>query len=480
MHLFKPLENFWNCLIRVGVTSDITLDEAKYVRFTNVVAVLTCVAVAVYIPYSVLTGKYILSALQILDVLCVLSVLWFNHMHYHKVARHMYLAVINAFVLINACFVGHDSRVHEFFYISYVVPFLLFSVRDYRHIIGGVLIAVGAFAIYQGVYNWFTPYNMEPAIQESMFHINTVMKFVLFGFAIYILAFYNYKTESELAAANKKLEESNAQFAEINARLEESNNKLAQQAKELKRSNEDLEQFGYIISHDLKAPVRNISSFMKLLMRQFGENTPKDTRELIELSKQSSDRLARQIDDMLSYCRIERNLPPVGPVDTNQLVQMLKMELAPRIKEKNGDVFVEGELPVVGEVHSTLLYHVFQNLIANGIKFNASERPEVKIKCVEGDGLLTFEITDNGIGIDEAYQSKLFQMFKRLHTVDQFEGTGIGLAVCKKIVNFYQGDIWFKGEPGKGTTFFFTLKRPVAKLPQIKQAEQVEAVMKAA
>jgi light-regulated signal transduction histidine kinase (bacteriophytochrome) len=162
------------------------------------------------------------------------------------------------------------------------------------------------------------------------------------------------------------------------------------------------------------------------------------------------------------------------------MVQTIKMELNPRILEKKAEVIVETELPVIGEVHSTMLHHVFQNLIANAIKFNTSEKPLVKISYKNENGILTFLVADNGIGIDAAYKSNLFQMFKRLHSVDQFEGTGIGLAVCKKIVNFYKGEIWFEGEPEKGTTFFFTLNKPVIDLPQIKEAEQVESITKAA
>lgn len=447
----KYLSDFWNCLISVGADKNVPADEAKYVRHTNVVAVLTTFAVASYIPHSLLTGNYTLSLLQVVDVLCILSVLGLNHIGYNKASRHVYLWVVNSFVLINACFVGHESRIHEFFYITYIVPFLLFNVRDYKHMIGSVLSSVILFYVYEAIYPMFTAYNLDMATQLGMVQINTLMKFVLMGLAIYILAYYNYQTEKELALTNEKL---NAQ------------------AIELKRSNEDLEQFGYIISHDLKAPVRNISSFMNLLLKQFGETGPKGSKELLEMSKQSSDRLSKQIEDMLSYCRVDRNLPPTAPVDLNQMVRTIQMELNEKIKEKNAEITVVKPLPVLDEIHSSMLHHVFQNLIANGLKFNSSEKPEVRIDYTVENGVYTFTVADNGIGIDAIYKSKLFQMFKRLHSVDQYEGTGIGLAVCKKIITFYGGDIWFEGEPGKGTTFYFTLAKPEAKpAPQIKSAE---------
>ncbi len=434
------LNNFWNCLVLTGVNEDVPKDEDKYVRFTNVVVVLTAFAVAFYIPFTVLQGYYALSLLQAVDTLFVLTALWLNHKHYHKLARHVYILVINLFVLINSCFIGFESRVHEFFYISYVVPFLLFSVRDYKNIIIGVLVAIVSFNIYHHIYPLFTAYNLDMATQLSMYQINIWMKFILFGIAIYILAYYNYTSEKELAASNNKLEE---------------------QTTELKRSNEDLEQFAYIVSHDLKAPVRNISSFMKLLLSRYSDSFTGDAREFMEHSRVSAERLSQQIDDLLSYCKVGRNLPPTSSVDLEQMIKTIKAELSLKINERNAQVIIEQTLPVLHQVHSSMIHHVFQNLIDNAIKFNTNESTEVRLSCKEENDWFIFSVSDNGIGIAPEYTSKLFQMFKRLHSDDQFKGTGIGLAVCKKIVNFYKGSIWIESALGKGTTFYFTIPKNV-------------------
>ena len=133
------------------------------------------------------------------------------------------------------------------------------------------------------------------------------------------------------------------------------------------------------------------------------------------------------------------------------------MELSEKIKEKNTQIHIIGNLPILKAMHSSMMHHVFQNLIANAIKFNTNPKPTINIGCSETNGMFKFTVQDNGIGIDPAYKSKLFQMFKRLHTSEQYEGTGIGLAVCKKIINFYKGKIWFESEPGNGTIFYFTL-----------------------
>ncbi len=447
--MIRQIQNLGNRLLTIGIDKDVPAGEERYIRFTNVEAILTMAGVALYMVYSFYKGYFLLGALQGIDAALALLVLYLNYHHFHKAARVVFMYLLNSIILIDACFIGHSSGIHEFFYISYTIPFLLFSVRDYKYIVSGVLLAVFGFMAYPHLYPYYTAYNADVATQLNIHSINSCVIFVLFGMAVYMLAYYNFKTEIQLADSNTKLGDSNS--------------KLEEQATELKRSNEDLEQFAYIISHDLKAPVRNISSFMNLLGKQFNESSPKGTKEFVEMSKQSADRLTKQIDDMLSYCRIDRNLPPAGPVDLNQMVKTIRIELNEKIQEKNAEIIVERELPVLADMHSSMMHHVFQNLIANAIKFNTRERAEVRINYTDENGVLTFSFADNGIGIAPAFKDKLFQMFKRLHTADQFEGTGIGLAVCKKIVNFYKGEIWFESEPEKGTTFFFTLPKHEAK-----------------
>ena len=454
-------KGFWECLVNVGITEQVKPDDRRYLRFANVVSVLTALAIVAYIPGSFVEKNYVLAVVQFVDLLSVLSVLWLNHLGYHRIARQAYMVVVNVFVLINACVIGYESGVHDFFYFTYVLPFLLFRVKDYKNIIAGIVISIIAFNIYNQVYPYFTGYNLSIADQMKVHNINVWMKFVLFGVAIYILALYNHTAESELALTNDKLEA---------------------KANELLRSNQDLEQFAYIVSHDLKAPVRNISSFMKLLATKYGPTLPPDGREFVELSKTSSERLARQIDDLLSYCRVGRNLPPVSTVDLNEMLRTINMELGEKIRESNAEIIFEKDLPSLVGVHASMIHHVFQNLVANAIKFNTSGCPEVKIDWVEQEDDFRFSIADNGIGIEKGFESKLFQMFKRLHTQDKFDGTGIGLAVCKKIVNFYNGEIWYESQAGNGTTFYFTLPRHLVG-PVVSKASkmpQPAAISKAA
>jgi light-regulated signal transduction histidine kinase (bacteriophytochrome) len=271
-----------------------------------------------------------------------------------------------------------------------------------------------------------------------MYHIGIVVQFCLAIGAIYQLVMYSRKAENE---------------------LESSQVQMSFQTNELKRSNSDLEQFAYIISHDLKAPVRNISSFMNLLVNKHGNSLNPEAREFVDYSRNGAKRMERLIDDVLSYCRIGTNLPNPTPVNLNDVVSTVRFELSDKLKAADGMVVISKELPVVNNVHSSLMYHVFQNLITNGLKFNKSEKPEINVFWTNSLNYYTFSVHDNGIGISKEFSDTIFQMFKRLHNENEYDGTGIGLAICKKIVEYYNGEIWFESETGKGTTFHFTIRK---------------------
>lgn len=431
------LQCFYRSIINAGVKEGTPLSEAKYAMFTNGVSFLTAMAVVLYIPHSILNNHYGLAAIQTVDALCVASVFVLSAYGYTTAARFMFMAVVNSFVLINACYIGYESKVHEFFYICNVIPFLIFPVHQIRNIVTGVFMAVSGFIIFHFIYPYFTAYNLPLADQMNVQSINIVMKFVLFGVAIFMLAWYNYKAESMLA---------------------ESNDKLSAYAKDLERSNTDLENFAYVISHDLKAPVKNISSLLELYLNKYSA-AHKEGSEFVLVSLNSAQRLSKLIEDMLAYSRIGKNLPAESTVDTNRIVKTIELELSERIKECNAQIVIAQKLPVLHKVHSSMLYHVFQNLITNGIKFNQSEEPTVIISHEDIGTHYRFKVQDNGIGIRNEHSKGLFQMFRRLHTAEQYEGTGIGLAICKRVVSLYNGQIFFDSIPGQGTTFFFDIQK---------------------
>lgn len=423
--------------INAGINEGSPYAASKYLTFTNFMSILAATGILLYIPYSVISGNYPLAIIQAIDVVAVAGVLLLNKKGHYTTARFLLMAVINSLILMNACYIGYESKMHEFFYLTNIMPFFLFPIKEVRNLIVGMAMSVTGFMLYLFMNPYFEAYNLPIDQQQSIYFINVIVKFVLFGASIFVLAWYNHKAESTLA---------------------ESNEKLSAYAKELERSNTDLENFAYVISHDLKAPIKNISSLLSMYMKRYSADV-KEGSEFLTLSVSSAERLTQLIDDMLAYSRIGKNLPTESTVDTNLIVKTIEIELSERLRERNARVVVAQTLPVLYKVHSSMLYHVFQNLITNGIKFNKSEMPTVVISHEDIGTHYRFKVQDNGIGMKQENTTGLFQMFRRLHTNAEYEGTGIGLAICKRVVALYNGKIWIDSKPGHGTTFYFDIQK---------------------
>jgi len=227
-------------------------------------------------------------------------------------------------------------------------------------------------------------------------------------------------------------------------------------ARELERSNAELEQFAYIASHDLSEPLRMVSSYLQLLRRRYEGKLDDDADAFIDYAVGGAGRMRDLIDGLLSYSRAGRGERPLAPVDTEQVAAHVIESL--QAQEGARQVrFAAGDMPtVLGDEQQ--LGQLFQNLVGNAIKFVPDDRvPEVRFTA-ERDGLVwRFRIADNGIGLDPAHADRIFRMFQRLHTRDDYPGTGIGLAIAKKVVERHGGEIWAEPREGGGTVFGFTL-----------------------
>lgn len=230
---------------------------------------------------------------------------------------------------------------------------------------------------------------------------------------------------------------------------------LEQQAAELARSNEELERFAYIASHDLQEPLRNIVSFAQLIQRRYMGQLDEDADVYINFLVDGANRMSQLISDLLEFSRVGIKGRPFQETDCAQVLGMVLRNLDSTIRENGASVIVN-DLPVVLADESQLL-QLFQNLLANAIKFRSSEPPMVNICCSQEKDYWLFAVSDNGIGIAPDSQERIFQVFQRLHTVDRYAGSGIGLAICKRIVERHNGRIWVTSEEGRGSTFFFTL-----------------------
>ncbi len=231
---------------------------------------------------------------------------------------------------------------------------------------------------------------------------------------------------------------------------------VAKYAEDLARSNHELEEFAYIASHDLQEPLRMISSYLMLLQKNYAPQLNEEANEFIEIASNGAKRLRQLIQSLLAYSRISRTEVPISPVNCLQVLNNTLRFLQLAIEDTNATIIVDDLPTVLGD--SEQIGILFQNLISNALKFHSDQPPRIKIKATqEDDKMWQFSVSDNGIGMKSKNVTRIFTIFQRLHTVDEYPGTGVGLAICKKIVDRHNGRIWVNTKPGKGTTFFFTL-----------------------
>jgi PAS domain S-box-containing protein len=234
---------------------------------------------------------------------------------------------------------------------------------------------------------------------------------------------------------------------------------LTEQASELKRSNEELGQFAYVASHDLQEPLRMVASYTQLLSRRYKGKLDQAADEFIHYAVDGAQRMQTLINDLLQYSRVGTRAKPFEPTDFNKVLQIALINLKVAIDESGAKVNIPPQLPTI-IVDNSQMTQLFQNLIGNGIKFHRPDVPpviDITVARNATDDGWQFTVRDNGIGIAPEHHDRIFIIFQRLHTREQYAGTGIGLAVCRKIVDRHGGKLTVQSEPNQGATFSFSL-----------------------
>ncbi len=230
---------------------------------------------------------------------------------------------------------------------------------------------------------------------------------------------------------------------------------------ELERSNEELEQFAYVASHDLKEPLRSISNYIELIAMKYSDKLDEDGRQFVEYLKDGSRRMYDLIQGLLAYSRVGKKGPDAEPVDLNSVAA----EIIKGYEHEAGKIGFKVSLMPKLHANSTEMKQLFQNLISNAVKFSSKrQEPKITVDAKSKKGFWEFCVSDNGIGIDPQYREKIFGLFERLHSEDDYPGTGLGLTICRKIVSGMGGGIWAESRLGKGTKIFF-------KIPKILEAK---------
>jgi light-regulated signal transduction histidine kinase (bacteriophytochrome) len=225
---------------------------------------------------------------------------------------------------------------------------------------------------------------------------------------------------------------------------------------ELLRSNKDLHQFAYVASHDLQEPLRMVSSFTQMLQHRYGDKLDDDAKEYIRFAVDGSKRMYELINGLLAYSRVQTKGKEFVKVKMDRVVEKVIANLSIKIEERKAAITIR-KLPVVFADENQMI-QLLQNLIENSIKFSNTS-PVISVSSRLENDYYIFSVKDNGIGIEHQYHDRIFQIFQRLHKRDEYDGTGIGLAICKRIAERHNGRIWLESFPGKGCTFFFSLPK---------------------
>ena len=257
--------------------------------------------------------------------------------------------------------------------------------------------------------------------------------------------YYDFERQLE-----QKVQERTAEIVRVAQQLAASN-------RELRTANQELESFARTLSHDLQEPLRSLSMFTQLLEEEYREKLDEQAQEYFDYITGSATRMQALIRDLLAYSRVGKHEHTRTNIDLNQLVETAIIDLQGIIQETEAEIIVD-DLPTVS-VNPTEISQLLRNLISNSLKFRSKEKPRIEITSELKKERWSIAIKDNGIGIEPEHHSKIFQVFKRLHSQEQYSGSGVGLSICQKIIERHQGTIEVKSQLGKGSTFSFTLPK---------------------
>jgi hypothetical protein len=274
------------------------------------------------------------------------------------------------------------------------------------------------------------------------------------GFVLLFVAGLVIRQEMKRRASAE--EETQRLNADLERRVAERTEELASRAKDLERSNTELQQFAYVASHDLQEPLRTISSFTQLLAKRYSDKLDDKAKEFINFAVDGCKRMQTLINDLLAFSRVGTHGQSLEAVGCNGALDRVLKSLKVAIEESGAQI-TRDSLPVV-LADEMQLCQLFQNLIGNAIKFRGTEVPRIHISAEKNGASWKIEVRDNGIGIAAEHADRIFVIFQRLHTKTQYPGTGIGLAICKKIAERHGGRIWVEPNPGGGSTFCFQMQ----------------------
>jgi len=453
----KNLTAIWNKISNLGNSTKLSNDEILNLKLVNILC-----SIGIFFSFANLVMFSIKSSFtSTLISLCFLITLTalfvLNTKHYFITVKVSIIVIISAIISFIYLNYGSQIEVVPLYFVLMLLSIFLFN-KLLHHILSIVFIATLFFASKLYIHYFGRLNQVEITLESPL----TFMFFSVISFIVLIQSI-KYRYNNYIDEKNERVKT----LKIINDKYKASQLLLKKSNETLDDKNKELEQFVYIASHDLKAPLRNILSFNTLIKKKLENSTNEEVKNYVSFINESGLKMNVLIDSILDYGKLKKlDQQNKTKVDLNLLVKEISLMVIQN-NSKEVKIYCE-ELPLIF-AHNVAFEQLFKNIIENGIKYNESDLPSIKIWTESEDNQFVIYIKDNGIGIQEKYIDSVFEMFKRLHSNSEYEGTGIGLAICKKIVDMHDGTISIESEKGKGS--IFKMQFPNSILSTLKESE---------
>ncbi len=436
------MQQLWYKISYIGIDASLPYVQTRSSIFLNRI----CLIELGFVLSSVIINLFLKDYNFVIPLTLAAVLLGFTFILHTKQQYELAKSNVVIVTLALICFMlfkaGSGAGIEFYFLSLAMLPAIVFTDKKRIYFFQALcILCLAGQKIYENIYEQDALNSLE--IYRLFYIINSIYCGLMIILALTFFKNQTLQSESELLEQKRTIEENNEMLLKLNENLA--------------RSNRDLEQFAYVASHDLKEPLRMISSFATLLSRKCADKDD-DITEYNKYINSGVERMQKLIDDLLTYARIGSEEKPVTSINAVKLITEITHHLALIIDETDAVINYKN-LPEVRGI-APQLGQLFYNLLSNAIKFRRMDTtPEVTISCKTEKEHWHFMVKDNGIGIHQNYTDKVFVIFQRLHAPDKYPGTGIGLSLCKRIVERHGGTIWLESEPGKGTTVHFTISK---------------------
>ena len=433
-----------------------TLDriERRKIRLLNSLSVLSVLSSLPFVFIYLISGTFLGSLISLTSVLTFSFVIYANYRHWYKASKLIFIQLTYILLFASSIIITGGIKTHFLFFVIAGHPWLLYKVKEEKWWIITHLATVTVLFIiveyYHQEFNFLAEY--RPVIsQDDILFLNFMIFIIMLVTINSLFGYFAWEYEEN----DKDLKGALAETQRLLSEKDEDRKNIEIANKELKRSLNQLEQLAYASSHDLKMPLRGIVSFSQLLKRRYGKQLDEDGNEYLDYIVKEGKRQFEQIEGLLNYLKADQREKDIVSIDTNNVLDEILISLRGMVEEKR--IIIErSELPIV-RCDASDFEQVIYNLVSNAVKFTHPFRPSrISINAIEKSGFYEFSVKDNGVGFDMEYHEQLFGIFKTLSSEDRQKGSGIGLSICKKIIQNYGGKIWAESEIDIGSTFYFT------------------------